>query len=189
MIANLPVPFPYQRLMILGCCGAGKSTFSLRLAEATGLPIIHLDQCYWQAGWEEPDKAAWAEQVNELAEQERWIIDGNYSGTIDLRLSRADAVVWLDTNRWLCLWRCVRRIIEHYNQVRPDMASGCPERFDWEFMQYVYRFHTEKRPALLALLEEVKTQKPVFIFRQQKEADRFIAEAGKAPVFPFSSST
>jgi len=56
-----------KRVMVIGCCGAGKSTFSRKLAEITKLETIHLDQYYWKPNWEETDKVEWKTIVTKLS--------------------------------------------------------------------------------------------------------------------------
>src|SRR5262245_19550670 len=93
------IRFPMQRIMIIGGPGTGKSTLARRVAERLGLPVVHLDRHYWSLGWVAPEAAAWRCRVAELAGAEAWVMDGNYSGTFDLRLPRAQALIWLDLPR------------------------------------------------------------------------------------------
>lgn len=92
-----------ERVAIIGPGGAGKSTLARQLGAITGVPVIHLDREHWKPGWVETPAAEWEERVRELAAAERWIIDGNYGGTLDVRLDRADTVVFLDFGRFRCL--------------------------------------------------------------------------------------
>ena len=138
-----------QRILILGCCGAGKSTFATQLAERTGLPLIPLDHHYWQPNWTPTPKAAWEATVAELASRPQWVMDGNYAGTLDLRLPRADTIFYLDYPTAGCLWRITKRIVRYHGRVRPGMAAGCRERFDWPFYRYVATFNRRRRGALL----------------------------------------
>lgn len=80
----------------IGSPGAGKSTLAAEVARRTGLPLVHLDRLYWRAGWVESDKAEFVERVRETVAAPRWVIDGNYGGTLPIRLERADTVLWLD---------------------------------------------------------------------------------------------
>ena len=116
---------------------AGKSTFARALAAMTGLPLIHLDKEFWRPGWKATPRPEWRTRTSELVAGERWIMDGNYAGTLDLRLPRADSVMWCDYSRLVCLRRAVWRAVTGYNRVRADMAEGCPERFDPEFLRYI----------------------------------------------------
>ena len=95
--------------MIIGCSGSGKSTLARKLADLTGLPLIHLDREYWRPGWVEPDKLEWLAAVRAVAARPRWIIDGNYSASLGIRVAAADTVIFLDFPRWVCLWSVLCR--------------------------------------------------------------------------------
>jgi adenylate kinase family enzyme len=162
-----------RRVLVIGSPGAGKSTFAAALARRTGLELIHLDRHYWRAGWTEPDPAEWAEEVARLTAREAWVMDGNYGGTLALRLARADTVIWLDFPVWLCLWRIIRRAVRYRGRVRPDMAQGCPERLEWEFVSYTARFPWSGRRRIVEKL-------PLFNgtlvhLRRPSEGKRFLA--------------
>lgn len=98
-----------RRVVVTGLTGSGKSTFSLSLAERTGLPVIHLDLHFWKPGWVAPSEDEWREQQRALLAGDAWIADGNYHETLDLRLGRADTVVFLDTPWWVCSGQAFRR--------------------------------------------------------------------------------
>ncbi|MCK5133485.1 MAG: hypothetical protein KAR40_15200 [Candidatus Sabulitectum sp.] len=91
-----------RRILVLGSGGAGKTTFAKQLAEKTGLPVIHLDSHFWNSGWVETPRDQWIPMVIELSERPEWIMDGNYSGTIDIRMKYADTVIFLDYGRFTC---------------------------------------------------------------------------------------
>ena len=116
-----------QRILIIGSCGAGKSTLAIALGKKLSFPVIHLDSHYWQPGWQETEEARWQKIQHELIQGESWIIDGNYGKTMDIRLAAADAIIWLDYNRYLCLWRVLRRYLQYPGKVRPDMGVECPK--------------------------------------------------------------
>ena len=167
-----------ERVLILGSPGAGKSTFARRLAERSGLPLVHLDQHYWQTGWIEPDPDAWHETIKRLLTQPRWIMDGDYGGTLDMRLREADAVFFLDMPRWLCILRVLKRVATTYGRTRPDLAEGCPERFDWEFLKYVWSYPYKRRPGLVAKLGRFKGQ--ILAFRTSREIERYLSESRRS---------
>ena len=81
-----------QRVMIIGCSGSGKSTLARTLVARTGLPLIHLDREFWSAGWIAMEEAAWLRRVEELISAPRWIMDGNYGGTLAARVRAADTL-------------------------------------------------------------------------------------------------
>ena len=164
-----------KRIMIIGCCGAGKSTFARKLYAKTQLPLIHLDQEFWQPNWVETEEEAWKEKVTELANRPMWIIDGNYGGTMDVRQKVADTIIFFDYPTMKCLARVVRRIIQHHGKVRPDMPEGCHERFDFDFLHYVATFNIVKRKGILKKLAKAKEQgKEVVIFKNDQAADDFL---------------
>ncbi|TBW38477.1 hypothetical protein EYW49_09420 [Siculibacillus lacustris] len=141
-----------RRVAVIGCSGAGKSHFARSLAEVTGLPLVHLDAEFWRPGWQATDRAAWLGRHTELVARDAWILDGNYGGCLEQRLTRADTVFWFDFPTLFCLGRVIRRAIAGYGRTRPDMAPDCPERFDREFLRYVAGFRRIHRPRILEAL-------------------------------------
>lgn len=142
-----------RRVLVIGSPGAGKSTFARALAIRAGLPLIHLDAHYHLPGWIEPPEAMWQERLRDLVAGDRWIIDGNYGGSMAMRLARADTVIWLDYPTLVCLGRVLRRWTVYRGRTRPDVPEGCPERLDPEFLLYVARFRAVKRPGIRRRLE------------------------------------
>lgn len=137
-----------QKILIIGSPGSGKSTFSKKLSKKLNIPLVHLDRLFWKKDWNERSREEFdALLINEL-EKEEWIIDGNYQRTIELRLHYADTVVFFDYNRFLCLWRVLKRVITNHGKVRDDMGEGCRERFDWKFLRYVYSFNDKEREKI-----------------------------------------
>ena len=139
-----------RRWLIVGASGGGKSTLAREMAELLGLPIIHLDQHFWNPGWVETDRKEWGHKVVELSSQDAWIMDGNYGGSISLRLPRAEAAVLLDLPVWQCLWGIFRRSTLYRGESRPDLAEGCEEQLpDWAFIRYVLMYKWRSRPKVL----------------------------------------
>ena len=134
-----------ERVLIIGPCGSGKSTLARELAPRMGLPLVHMDQLGWQAGWVETEKAELRARLAEAVAGERWMIEGNYGSVLPPRLERADTVIYLDFPIRLCLWRLIKRIVTLRGQSRPDMPEGCPERFDLAFFWYVMTWNTGPR--------------------------------------------
>jgi adenylate kinase family enzyme len=141
-----------RRVLIIGPCGSGKSTLARELAPRMGLPLIHMDQLGWQAGWVETGKAELSASLAEVVAKDAWLIEGNYGSVLAPRLARADAVIYLDFPIRLCLWRLLKRIATHRGRARPDMPEGCPERFDPAFFWYVMNWNRGPRVRTEATL-------------------------------------
>ncbi|QXJ25685.1 hypothetical protein AGRA3207_007212 [Actinomadura graeca] len=113
-----------RRIVVLGSPGSGKSTFSHALAAGTGLPLVHLDDVYWRAGWQRPPEDEWERVVERLAAEPSWIIDGNFADTVRRRAERADVVILFDRHPWLCAGALVRRSL----RLRGNALLGRPTR-------------------------------------------------------------
>ena len=137
-----------QRIAIVGSSGSGKSTLAQRVGARLGLPVVHMDQLYWTPGWIEQDPQSWRAAVDRATSGERWVLEGVGSSASALRFRRAEVIAWLETPRWLCVARAVRRSLVTYGQVRSDMAPGCPEKIDPAFYRYIWRWDSDTRPKL-----------------------------------------
>jgi adenylate kinase family enzyme len=167
-----------ERVVVIGAGGAGKSTFAAALARTLDLPLVHLDAIHWRAGWRPTPPDEWRERVRELAGGPRWVMDGNYGGTLDLRLERCDTAILLDLPRALCLWRVVWRQLRYIGRTRPDMAAGCRERLTWEFVTWVWRYRATRRDAILRRLAALGEGKRAVVLGSPRAVRRFLDRAG-----------
>ena len=163
-----------KRIAIIGPGGAGKSTLARQIGVKTGLPVIHLDAHYWHEGWVEPPKDVWEQTVRGLAGGEAWVMDGNYGGTMELRLAAADTIIFLDLPRRVCLPRVVRRQIRYRNRTRPDMAPGCPERLTWFFLKYIWNYRCDRQPGILAKLAQYAEGRRIIHLQSPAQVRRFL---------------
>lgn len=147
-----------KRWLVLGAGGAGKTKFALELGRILQLPVIHLDRHYWQPGWVASSNDAWDQKVIELAAADQWIMDGNYSRTLEPRLRRAQAVVLVDPPTIQCLWGVIRRMWFSGHRPRPDLAAGCRERLmpDPQFLYYVASYKRRSRPKVFRRIGEAR---------------------------------
>ncbi|GAA0133992.1 DNA topology modulation protein [Paenibacillus sp. YSY-4.3] len=164
-----------RKVLVLGCAGSGKSTFSTRLGHLTGLSVIHLDSYYWKAGWIAATEEEWDQTIDELLNHDSYIMDGNYSRTLNKRLMDADVVFYFDFPRLLCIYRAIKRRIINHGRTREDMAAGCKEKIDLEFLRWIWNFRTRNRGKILEALDQVKEQTQVIIFRTTKEVKEYLA--------------
>lgn len=162
-----------KRIAIIGPGGAGKSWLATRLGERLGLEVIHLDQHFWRPGWVEPDREEWrAQQLELLDARDAWVADGNYGGTMDLRLARADTVVFLDPHPLLALARVVRRQLWGRRHGLPPDPSRWDRNF-LKFLHYVWRYRRDRRPLVLERLQGFAGD--VHVLRTKKDVVRFLA--------------
>ena len=166
-----------QRVAVIGSGGAGKSTFAARLGERTGLPVVHLDREFWRPGWVETPAGEWRRRQEELASGGAWIMDGNYGATLDVRLSRADTVVFFDLPRLVCLRRAVWRALRHRG--RAVQAAGCPERLDPQFLRWVWRYPTRSRPRVVDALERYAGGARLHVVRRRGDTERVLDELSR----------
>ena len=164
-----------RRVSIIGSGGAGKSTLARRLGDITGLPVIHLDAVHWKPGWSETPKDKWRKIVEALVAGERWVIDGNFGGTMEIRLAASDTVIFLDFPRTLCLSRAVKRLFRYWNRNRPDMGEGCPERLDIEFLHWIWTFPNRAKPQIEARLSALPPRVKVVRLTSPAAADEFLS--------------
>ena len=163
-----------RRVLVVGSSGAGKSVFATRLAERTGLPLIHLDAIYWSPGWVKTPKDEWMRTVDGLLARDAWVMDGNYAGTMDRRLAACDTVVFLDLPRTVCLWRAIKRRIVFHGRSRPDMTEGCNERLSWQFIQWIWEYPGKRRPGMLAKLSALRPGQRAIVLRSTAEIETFL---------------
>lgn len=164
-----------RKIIVLGSGGSGKSTFAKRLGEVLAIPVLHLDSFYWRPGWTEPGEEEWSDIIESLLTRESWIMDGNFGGTLEIRAEACDTIVFLDRSRWLCLWRVIKRRLQYWNVVRPDMAPGCNEKIDLEFLLWIWNYRTLTRPKVMAVIDRASTDKRIVVLQSEEEIEDFLA--------------
>lgn len=162
-------PHAARRILVVGCPGAGKSTFARKLRDALDLPLVYLDML-----WHKPDQTtATREEFNTrldaVLKRDRWIIDGNYARTLKRRLKRAETVFLFDLSAEECLAGAAARI----GHPREDLP-WIEQELDAEFAEYIRRFPTDQLPQLLATLNTRPHDTSLVTFRSREEADAYI---------------
>lgn len=173
---------PFQRVVIIGSSGSGKSTFARRLGDVTGLPVTHIDQLFWRPGWVQSVKAEYIASLSAVVAQERWIIEGVNASTLDLRLPRTDLLIWLERHRLACVWRVGKRVVSNLGKVRPDMAPGCPEKLpDLDFLTYIWTFGERIAPRIEEAIDRHGMRERTVRLTSDAAADRWLAGLQPAP--------
>ncbi len=157
-----------KRIVVIGSGGAGKSTFSTLLGKELSLPVHHLDQLYWKTNWVKTPQDDWLNIQRSLCESEHWIIDGNYQSTLDIRFEACDTVIFLDVNRYTCIYRALKRTF--LSSERLDLAEGCNERFDIEFIKFLWEYPKNSKPVIMDKLNTLTSKKRVIIAKSGDEA-------------------
>lgn len=168
-----------ERVAVVGPGGAGKSTFAAALGSRTDLPVIHLDQHFWKPGWVETPKDEWRRTQEVLTGGDRWIVDGNYGGTFDVRFERADTVIVLAPPRWVCVHGALTRSMR--NRGRAVQAAGCRERIDVAFLRWIWRYERDSRPRLDAALARHAPRLRVIELTSRRQAMDFIEQVAANP--------
>lgn len=163
------------KIMITGCCGSGKSTLSRRLADMTGLPLYHLDMIWWRPDESHILREDFDRILTELTARDRWIIEGDYSRTYEIRLRACDTLIFLDYDEETCMEGLRQRV----GQKRSDIP-WVEQRLDQELVDMVYGYRQDKRPRLLALLEQYPG-KHVLVFHTREEADAWLGKVSARP--------
>ncbi|WP_409294774.1 DNA topology modulation protein [Peribacillus sp. SCS-26] len=162
-----------KKIMIIGCGGAGKSTFARKLGDALGISVHHLDSLFWKKGWVPTEREEWKAALSDVMSENSWIMDGNYGSTMDIRLKEADTIIFLDYSTLTCLYGAVSRRIKYHGRTRPDMGEGCPEKLDAEFLKWIALYRRDKAPVIRQTLSQLKGKK-VFIFENRKQTHHFL---------------
>ena len=163
-----------KRVLVIGCCGAGKSSLSKRLAVVTGLPLVHMDCLYWKPGWQ----LVSGEELHALLEKELakecWIMDGNFGSTLEWRLGLCDSVIWMDYPRIVCLMGVLRRW-RRKDAGRTDITQGCDEHWDWSFLRFVWTFKNKHNKRFARLLGDAAAGgKTVLRLKNRRDAERLM---------------
>lgn len=158
-----------KKVIVIGCPGAGKSTFSRKLAAKTSLPIHYLDMIWHRQDKSNIGREALIIELNKIIKGDEWIIDGNYLGTLPLRLQHCDTVIFLDLPIDVCLSGARERI----GKAREDMPWQETE-MDPEFYQYILDFPKTQLPVINDLLDSCRNRLNIIRFKSRADADAFI---------------
>ena len=161
-----------DKIVIIGLNGSGKSTFANKLGKKLNREVVHLDKIYYESGWKHlQTQEEWRETVGGLVSKEKWIIDGHYNSTLNIRIPAADTIIFFDFSKFACLYRVIRRAMD---KTQPfDKPEGNFNRLSWNLIKKIIIF---KRGKILTMLEPYKSTKKVFIVRNDKEVSQLLKE-------------
>ena len=157
-----------KKIMVIGCPGSGKSTFSRQLHRKTGIPLYHLDMMYWNADKTTVEKEVFLNRLSAVLKENEWIIDGNYGSTLEWRIAACDTVIFLDYPLAICL----DGVKQRWGKPRSDMPWIETEE-DAEFIEFIKGYNEEQRPKVLDLLKKYG-DKNIMIFTSREQASEFL---------------
>lgn len=167
-----------KKIIVCGVsAGAGKSTFARKLGEKLEMPVHHLDSYYWKAGWVERKKEEFRDKQRQLVKEDAWIIEGNYASSMEIRLAEADTFIYLELPLRVCLYRALKRWVLNYGKTRPDMAEGCPEKMDKEFLKFIVTTYADRKIEMRQRAKDFIARGPdrqSVILQTQKQIDGFL---------------
>ena len=165
-----------KRVTIVGCPGAGKSTFARELATKTNLPLHHLDFYYHQKDHDyENNKQAWLDKMAEITSNKSWIIEGNYGSSYGYRIPKSDTLIFMDIPSWLSTWSVIKRRVQYRNKKRNEMPDEWKEKIDPVFFKYVVLFRIKSRKDVIKGIEKYKHENlEVIQFKSRKAAYKWL---------------
>jgi adenylate kinase family enzyme len=167
-----------DRVAIIGCGGSGKSHLARQLGSRLAAPVTHLDVVYYDSEWNTLPPEEFALIQKSLVTQPRWIIDGNYASTLQIRLAAADTVIFLDFPAHTCLWGIIQRRLRQggFRGGQHD-AIGVYDRITWNFLRYITSYRRKMRPRVLRLCEQHAAHADVVVLRSRHAVRRYLATA------------
>ena len=160
-----------KKVIVIGCPGSGKSTFSKALHKITNIPLFHLDMIFWNADKTTVEKPVFLDRLFKIIQSDEWIIDGNYGSTMELRMQACDTVIFLDYPLDVCL----NGIKERKGKPRSDLPWIEPDEDDVEFLEFIKNYNSQSRPKVMELLDRF-SHKDVIIFSNRTQAEDFLFE-------------
>jgi adenylate kinase family enzyme len=164
-----------KKIVLVGSSGSGKSTLARQLGEMLSIDVYHLDAIFWKPGWIATPKDEQKAVQEELVNRDSWIIDGNYGGTMTIRLEAADTIIFVDLSKWICIFRVLKRRFQYRNIKRTDMAEGCEERINFKFLRWVWDYPTKQKPKIVDNLRRLSKEKKVIVLRSRSDVREFLA--------------
>ena len=158
-----------KRVIVIGCPGSGKTTFAEKLRDKSNLPLFYLD-----AIWHKPDRThisreEYDKRLAEILALDAWIIDGNYSRTIESRIAACDTVFLFDLPSEVCLDGAISRL----GKDRYDMPWIDTE-LDPKLEAEIEEFSSKNLPSIYALIDKYRDGRDIVVFKSREEADKFL---------------
>jgi adenylate kinase family enzyme len=165
-----------RRVLVVGCGGSGKTVLARQLGVVLGIPVIHLDEVFYDRAWNPLPGSEFEAVQRRLVAAPEWVLDGNYLSSMPIRLAAADTVVVMDVPTVVALWGVVWRWWRHGGGQHGD---GLHVRVTAQFLGYVARFRARVRPRVLAAVAEHAPAARVVVLGSRRAARRFVRDVGE----------
>ncbi|PEZ81930.1 topology modulation protein [Bacillus sp. AFS017274] len=167
-----------ERIMVIGVsAGVGKSTFARRLGDNLDIEVHHLDTFYWRPGWVEAPLEDFISAQKEVLSHDKWIMEGNYSNSFNLRSELADTIIYLELPLRVCLYRVIKRWLSYLGKTRPDMGEGCNEKLDWQFVKFIMTTYFPRKKEMnkrFAELQKSDPEKLIVILKSKNDIEGYL---------------
>ena len=157
-----------EKIIVIGCPGSGKSTFSRKLNEIINIPLYHLDMMYWNKDKTIVEKTVFYENLDKVLQSDKWIIDGNYQSSMEKRMKQCDTIIFLDYS----VDQCLEGIKERRGKERSDIPWVSHED-DLNFIEFIKNYNTNNKPIVLDLLKKY-SNKNIYVFYNRDESEKFL---------------
>lgn len=147
-----------SKILICGISGAGKTTLTKKLSEKYGYKPVHLDKFFWQENWTKTPEQEFYDLLDKETSQDNWILEGALLKIVRRYVNQVDLVIWLCPNRFVAIYRVLKRMLLTYGKVREDLASGCYEKMDLSFIKWIWDYPNSKYPELEKILNQSGVQ-------------------------------
>lgn len=158
-----------KKITVIGCAGSGKTTFSKMLAERLHLPLYTIDELYYGPNWTKISQEELKDKLVQIMHEPEWVIDGQYTKLIPLRLEYVDTVIFFDLPKRVVMWRVIKRYIQQKREKEGVAGSNTPH-FPWHQMKLILKY---PRKEICHMLSDIPKEIKVVILRNQKEVDTF----------------
>ena len=171
-----------NKIMVIGVSsGVGKSTFARRLGEMTEIEVTHLDRMYWKRDWVEASLEEFSTAQRQVVQNDQWIVEGNYSGTFNIREPYADTIIYLELPLRVCLYRVLKRRVQFHGETRDDMGEGCKEKIDKAFLKFIVTTYGARKKKMIERMQRYAGEgKTVHYLKTPEQIKGFLETYKKA---------
>lgn len=172
-----------KRIVITGMAGSGKSTLACQMASILSTEVYHMDAILWGRNWKKRSQLEWTKTLREIVEKDSWVIEGK--GKLDTRkiaydiqFPMADAIIFLDFNKYFCLWRICKRSLQCFGKHKAELSPEYPERWrgSLALLKRVWKNFSKERISILKDLNKYSDsgKDNIFIMKRSAEVDVFL---------------